>query len=106
MSWVYFRNSSLDTTVCLQLEDVGTIWAWNNSHEGSWRMRGMSLGVNETQLYFVFCHVLGEEFIPSVALNEDCRVGCLVFFFFLSVLIVGMACHLLLPEGGCTQPTT
>lgn len=59
-----------------------------------WTFNG---GVKDSLLYFAFFAVLEREFIPLVVLNEDWDVW---FSFLLSVLIVGIACHLLLPEGG------
>lgn len=73
---------------------------WVHMGLREWREWTFNGGVKDSPLYFVFFAVLGGEFIPLVALNGDWDVW---FSFLLSVLIVGIACHLLLPEGGCTQ---
>lgn len=49
-----------------------------NGEQGSLTFRA---GIQECPLYFDFYPMFGEEFIPSVALNKDIKVGCLAFIF-------------------------
>lgn len=51
---------------------------------GDWEEWTFNGGVKTAPLYFIFSPALGWELIPPVALNDDGRVGCLVFIFIIS----------------------